>query len=963
VVAAPLALADPGDVVITSPVDGNTYADSSSAPDLEITNNGDVANQSCKLDNTAYAECNRLGFGGVLVTNGAHAYSVRTVDADGDIEVQQINFTIDDQDAPTISAAVAPNSSNVVEDPVTSELALDLSTDDTWARIYASIDDRGAERMDAYGPAFRWYPENVANGSHTAQFLVLDGAGNSSMTSVNFDVNDTTAPAVTIATPSANEVLTTGDFFADFSSDDVAATFTCSIDNTAGLPCHPSRTFQVSNVSAGAHVFKVASSDNAGNSATTSQNFSVTDSPVAGLQLTSPAGGAIYTAQPLLNFTAVDPIESSSLQCSINGGNFKRCDQGSPIEGIDANGGWTLKVRAKNDNGDQVSDTAVFTVNDTTAPTVQSTTPPGPVSDIADFYPDFLITDTFADGSPSISPDASCQINSGPTADCLSLLYFNTDPAYVPGPTTIKVTASDWVGNAASGTASFDITDVTAPDVQIVSPVANQIVADDSITVDFVATGGAIKFECQIDAGPRQSCHDGDNDGFMSWSPSDLPAGPITFHVYATDNAGNTGTAAVTVDNTDTVGPTLEFVTPDAGATLSDNVSAHVISGEQIFKLRCGVGATAASLATDETACHIDRFDKHTATFRPGSIAAGPQTLWIEASDDQGNPTVISRAIIVADTTAPDLFFDGFDLDGGETSFDSPRTFGYSSSDGSAHFTCAFDGDPAVACGAGGYGTFDLEPSANVSHTIVVQAIDPSGNTTQKSVSYTVNDTLPPELFIHGVVAGQAVGTSVISTLHTHGAVSTDCAIDAAAFAPCLESGWTANLTTSGAHTLRYRATDAAGNSIVKSIAVVATVPTPPVDPPVDPPVVPPAPPVPAPPVLPAATISIAKLKPKVTKKTVTIPIAVAVTLPAGVDAKSACSGKAAIALSVGKKTLKKSSAALKIVKNKCTIAATLKLKTKDVAGKKFSVGVTFTGNVTIAKFYGAKQGSSGRPK
>jgi hypothetical protein len=272
------------------------------------------------------------------------------------------------------------------------------------------------------------------------------------------------------------------------------------------------------------------------------------------------------------------------------------------------------------------------------------------------------------------------------------------------------------------------------------------------------------------------------------------------------------------------------------------------------------------------------------------------------------------------------------------------------------------DGAPAVACGSSGVGALKLVPVNNGSHTIVINAFDASGNVTTKSTSYSVHDSTAPRLHIDDAFDGMSVGASVTTHPEAEGASLIECAVDTAPYTACLSTGWTASFTSTGAHALKYRATDPAGNSVEKSVTVTATaaVPAPPA-PPADPGT--PAPPAPITPTLPAAKAAFAAIKPKVTKKTVSIPLSVSVTFPGGVSIAKACSGKATLVLTVGKKKLKSASAPLKLKKNKCTVASTLKLKTAQIAGKKFTVAITFDGNATIGQFYSSKAGKSGKFK
>jgi hypothetical protein len=201
------------------------------------------------------------------------------------------------------------------------------------------------------------------------------------------------------------------------------------------------------------------------------------------------------------------------------------------------------------------------------------------------------------------------------------------------------------------------------------------------------------------------------------------------------------------------------------------------------------------------------------------------------------------------------------------------------------------------------------------------------------------------------------VGDSLVTHPQATGAVTLECAIDSGAFAACSSSGWTADFAAFGAHNLHYRAIDAAGNSVVRTVSVVKPAPpTPPAvtDPPVTPPSVP---------TLPSATPAFAAIKAKPAKSTVTLPVMVTLALPSGTNAAAACNGSATLTVTVGKKVVKTVSVPLKLVKGKCQVTSALKIKSALIAGKKFSVSISFAGNAAIAKFYAAKQGKAGAAK
>ena len=91
---------------------------------------------------------------------------------------------------------------------------------------------------------------------------------------------------------------------------------------------------------------------------------------------------------------------------------------------------------------------------------------------------------------------------------------------------------------------------------------------------------------------------------------------------------------------------------PDAGAGAAEPYPSRNIR----IVIPGGPGTPPTALATNVDSCWISQSDDHTATFRPPSLTtSSAHTLYVEARDNFGNPTLISRTIYVDDTTPPDL--------------------------------------------------------------------------------------------------------------------------------------------------------------------------------------------------------------------------------------------------------------------------------------------------------------------
>lgn len=941
-------------VTFVNPTEGATVTDAAGGAVLDFTDNFSVGIQHCKLDDAPYADCTSVQSGMNAMRNGSHRYYVKSIDDDGDLHIEVVNFTVNDVTPPAFTVSPVGGS------PVTDRPRFELDIVDAFATVLVSIGDRGPERFTMYGPEFTWSPEWMPNGTHDIKFQVVDPARNISTQTLAVVVDDTTSPTITLTTPGPGETIGLGAFAAEFSTDDPEARYTCSVDSAAPEICFPDNSIQVEGLADGAHQFSVNALDSAGNASSMTHSFTIDTTSVAGLSIATPANGTTYTAEPLLDLDSTVPLVDPTLRCSVNGGVFKHCAESEAIDGIDHNGSWTVAVRAEDTNGDTVHAETTFTVADTTGPTVSIPSGVITVPDVDQFFLPGSVGDVYSDGSASSNVDTRCAVDGAALTDCISAVLgpvLGLAPTVTPGLHTVTVQGTDWVGNVASGDMQLEITDTTGPTVEILSPVDASTVAEGGLTIDYrtsITDFFADPTLCQVDSEPAVECGGSDLDGIRSWSPVGLTPGAHTITVSRTDVAGNVGIDSISITVTDSTGPAVSIVAPSDGATLDDRVGLIFATDEKVTGVRCAVDS-AAALAADSEQCETFSDDRRAGFFRPAAISAGSHELWIEVADVHGNVSQASIDVVVADTTAPEIRFDHTDYGDGAPGTDSPREISFSSTDLSAAFTCSLDSGAGYACGIG-RSSSTIAPLANGSHAFEVTATDPSGNASSKTLNFTVSDVTGPPLAVTGVTDGMAVGSGLtVNVSSSETGAQTSCAVNSGAFSACgLAHAF--SFGASGTYTLRFRATDVAGNATNRIFSVTATVPVPPADPPTNP-----TPP--ATPALAVATAALAKPKSKVTKKTTTISFVATVNFPASVDKDNACIRRATVKVHVKKKQVGSGSAPLKIVKGKCTISGKLKVKTKAIAGKKFTLGVTYAGNALVMPFYTSKQGSTGRTK
>ncbi|MEJ7599598.1 MAG: LamG-like jellyroll fold domain-containing protein [Kofleriaceae bacterium] len=351
-----------------------------------------------------------------------------------------------------------------------------------------------------------------------------------------------------------------------------------------------------------------------------------------------------------------------------------------------------------------------------------------------------------------------------------------------------SVRAIDEAGNADDTPAEHVWTiDMIAPDTLLLTrPPA----ADNSVMVTFTFGSGErnVMFDCSLDSGGFTTCVSGATFGPVS-------DGAHSFAVRARDRAGNIDTSpagyAWTVD---TSTPDTQLVSGPTGATSSTSASFTFVSPD------AGAGATFQ--------CAIDgaAFATCTSPRNYASLAMGAHTFSVRVRDAVGNfdPTPATRTWTV-DLAAPNTtILTG--PNGLESSASAAFTF--SANEADVTFACSLDNAPFVACTS----PANFTALAQGEHTFAVGATDSAGHpdATPATRTWTV-DTVAPDLTITGGPAPGGTSGPLVTFTFTSSDGTVECSIDSGPYAAC-----TSPLELSlpaGSHSIRLRATDAAGNT------------------------------------------------------------------------------------------------------------------------------------------------------
>lgn len=387
-------------------------------------------------------------------------------------------------------------------------------------------------------------------------------------------------------------------------------------------------------VGLGATPVTITVTDAAGNTATCSTSFTVSDTTPPSLTCPSDSGASADS-----NCQAAVPDYAASATSSDNcsGVTVTQSPTAGTLVGL---GPHVVTLTSTDAATNSTTCTATFTVSDTTPPTANAV------------------------GSQSANADEDCQlpvpdftIGLGAADNCDSELSIVQVPAagtlVGAGVTNVTITITDDADNSIQRTPTFTVNDLDAPIISICASNAD-IEADANCVGTIPDVTGSIE--------ASDNC---DGDLQITQSPTagtgGQPLGPVVVTITVADDAGNTATCSATLTVKDVTGPNISDCGIDQSYTGDDACDVTIPD------------FTSAVVATDNCPGSV------TITQSPeaGSQIEGPDTLvTITATDAAGNTSTCERHFYLNDTNAPTLACDGlYRISGSPTSLD-PVVFG-----------------------------------------------------------------------------------------------------------------------------------------------------------------------------------------------------------------------------------------------------------------------------------------------
>jgi len=486
-----------------------------------------------------------------------------------------------------------------------------------------------------------------------------------------------------------------------FEPDPGATTVECSIDQETPTPCVSPYSVGTP-LAEGSHTFTVRVADD-NEEQTADYTFTVDTTPPA-LSIDSGQAGPTNDPAPSLSFT-VDGT-ATTVQCWIDQAAPEDCSSPYTPSTPLSDGRHTFHVQASDalGNASPVEDLA-FTVD---------TTPPALSIDSGQAGPTNDATPSLSFTAGGDATTLMCWIDQGSPAGCANP-YTPSSPLS-DGRHTFHVQASDALGNASPVEDLVFTVDTVRPAVSVTSgPTITNL---GTPSFGFSAEVGA-RTGCWIDQATPVVCA-------SPYTPSTpLSDGRHTFHVQATDAAGNQNTA--TRDFTvDSEAPSLS-IDPNLPDPTNDTTPSFAFTTEAGVSAQCSVDQGTPAW----TSC--------TSPYTPAApLPEGRSTFRVRVMDTGGNVASDSRVITI-DTTPPSL---SIDLGPSGTTNDNTPLFGFTAAR-DATVECSIDqGTPAYGPCASATTFAASAPLGDGAYVFRVRATDPAGNQTTATRAFTV-DTVP----------------------------------------------------------------------------------------------------------------------------------------------------------------------------------------------------------------------------
>ncbi|OLD96931.1 MAG: hypothetical protein AUG80_12850 [Candidatus Rokubacteria bacterium 13_1_20CM_4_68_9] len=335
------------------------------------------------------------------------------------------------------------------------------------------------------------------------------------------------------------------------------------------------------------------------------------------------------------------------------------------------------------------------------------------------------------------------------------------------GTKTLTVSARDAAGNTGSASLSVTVANGTTPPppltARFMSP-ANGATVSGTVTVGMEvggASGASNTFRLTIDGTLASTQTVAGTTASFAWNTSALANGSHTLALSASDAAGRTVTATITVTVQNTTSPPPPPPPPPTGGTLNVAMTSpgagSTVSGVVWVTIwvNGASGASTVTLSAGGTVVKTQTSSSMPVTLDWDSRLTpnGAQTLTASARDATGNTGSASINVTVANSGTPPPppapLTVSFTSPANGATVSGTVTVGMavSGATGSTSFQLAIDGatvSTQTVSGTTAAYTWNTTTIANGNHTLTVSALDGASHSASATITVTVNNQAAP---------------------------------------------------------------------------------------------------------------------------------------------------------------------------------------------------------------------------
>ena len=332
---------------------------------------------------------------------------------------------------------------------------------------------------------------------------------------------------------------------------------------------------------------------------------------------------------------------------------------------------------------------------------------------------------------------------------------------------TLTVSARDAAGNTGSASLSVTVANGTTPPppltARFTSP-ANGATVSGTVTVGMEvggASGASNTFRLTIDGTLASTQTVAGTTASFAWNTSALANGSHTLALSASDAAGRTVTATITVTVQNTTSPPPPPPPPPTGGTLNVAMTSpgagSTVSGVVWVTIwvNGASGASTVTLSAGGTVVKTQTSSSMPVTLDWDSRLTpnGAQTLTASARDATGNTGSASINVTVANSGTPPPppapLTVSFTSPANGATVSGTVTVGMavSGATGSTSFQLAIDGatvSTQTVSGTTAAYTWNTTTIANGNHTLTVSALDGASHSASATITVTVNNQAVP---------------------------------------------------------------------------------------------------------------------------------------------------------------------------------------------------------------------------